>query len=250
MGYYSRHKKNYYSRNNRNYRGGKRSRSYAYPRRYQQPALTTKYVDFNLLNGNVDQTNLNMLCLLNNIVSGTNLYNRIGSKVKAKSIRINASIVMGQANYPPAPPQPIVSPVTQKMRILLLYDRQPNGKLITSTADVLQDINLDGVKTTTPTSGFNRENSNRFAILRDYFLTAQIPDTTFAPSSPGCYFLKDYIKIQSPALQQCVFRTSIDQAADSIWPTTGAFYLLYASDQSVVQNYRLDGSIRFSYTDA
>jgi len=92
------------------------------------------------------------------ILSGTGFYNRIGARIRTKSIEIRGTITPSLGNA--------AAVADQFARIMVLYDRQPNGAL-PSTADILLDYQSAGATTTTARSGLNMNNRDRFLVLRD-----------------------------------------------------------------------------------
>lgn len=103
-----------------------------------------KFVDVAGSLGIINPTQWSELDLLNPIATGTNASDRIGRKIQMKSIlfRWNGS---GLSNF-------------YAFRILLVYDREPNGVLPT-ILDVLEGNNFN--------SPNNLSNGNRFIILAD-----------------------------------------------------------------------------------
>lgn len=91
--------------------------------------------------------------ILNAVVNGSELYQRVGRKTYMKSIHIRGFI------------QPSAVASETGGRILLIYDSQPNAAA-PLTADVLKDSTAAAA--TTWSSGINLINRQRFKILRDY----------------------------------------------------------------------------------
>lgn len=92
---------------------------------------------------------------LNNMVQGASVYNRIGSKVCLRSVRVSFGLA--------AP----ASTAYSLVRALVIYDRQSNG-----AAPAIGDI-LAGNNNAAPifNSDLNIVNRNRFIILRDQSFT-------------------------------------------------------------------------------
>lgn len=91
--------------------------------------------------------------ILNAVVNGAELYQRVGRKTYMKSLHIRGMI------------EPNGIAVQQAGRIVVIYDSQPNAAA-PLTAAVLQDSNAAAA--TTWASGINLTNRQRFKILRDY----------------------------------------------------------------------------------
>jgi len=95
---------------------------------------------------------------LNYIQEGAGFYNRIGRRIRMKSVFITGNLVAsGNATG---------AGTAEYLRLMLVYDRQPNGNN-PGVSDVLADYGQDGNTTTTSYSKTNPNNFERFAILRD-----------------------------------------------------------------------------------
>ena len=92
---------------------------------------------------------------LNDILQGAGAYQRIGQKLTMKSVAFKCSLELGGT-----------PPVMGNGRIMLVYDRQPNGAF-PSISDLLS-INVS----TAPifTSGLNMSKKSRFSILCDKYI--------------------------------------------------------------------------------
>lgn len=95
--------------------------------------------------------------LLNGIQEGASFYNRIGRRTHMKSIHVTGQVV---------PSANTTAGTNEYIRIMLIYDRQPNGSF-PAIADLLLDYGNDGTTFTTSLSKMNMNNVERFAILRD-----------------------------------------------------------------------------------
>lgn len=94
--------------------------------------------------------------LLNGIQEGSSFYNRIGRRVQMRSIHITGNLIFSGNG----------SGVPEYLRVMLIYDRQPNGAAPV-ISDVLTDYDSQGATTTNSFSKMNMNNVERFAILRD-----------------------------------------------------------------------------------
>lgn len=94
--------------------------------------------------------------LLNGVVEGASFYNRVGRRTHMKSVHITGFInETGNGGGVP-----------EYLRVMLVYDRQPNGNF-PAIADLLLDYGSDGTTFTTSISKLNMNNVERFAIIRD-----------------------------------------------------------------------------------
>lgn len=98
------------------------------------------------------------VALVNGIAQGAAPYQRIGREIAQRSLllRFQLTYLRTAANQ-------------EHARVLLVYDRAPNGVLPTF-ADVIQSTDSAGVSSNTVYSNQNLSNANRFLILRDWSL--------------------------------------------------------------------------------
>lgn len=94
---------------------------------------------------------------LNMIQAGSSMFNRIGRRLEMKSIRLNCQIsVLGVTR----------ASAQDYGRIMIVYDRQPNGAYPAIT-DVIQDTDQTGANVTNAYSGLNMNNRDRFVTIMD-----------------------------------------------------------------------------------
>lgn len=96
--------------------------------------------------------------LLNGTMSGTGINNRVGRKIRLKSLQFNGIYNTNKDAGTVAP---------EYHRILLVYDRQPNSAL-PAVADIIQSIDLNGNTSSTVYDYLNPSNYERFKVLRDW----------------------------------------------------------------------------------
>jgi len=98
--------------------------------------------------------------LLNGVQAGAGYFNRIGKRIKMKSIHIVGHII---------PSGNATTNTAEYLRCLLVYDRQPgNPGAVPGGTDVLQDRDNVGNTNATSYAGPNLDNSDRFMIIRDW----------------------------------------------------------------------------------
>lgn len=96
--------------------------------------------------------------LINYPIEGSSFYNRIGRRTRGVSLELHGKIEPTNANA--------TAVKAQYARIIILYDRQPNGAT-PSVSTILQDYCIDNTQSTTSQSGLNMDNRDRFQVLRD-----------------------------------------------------------------------------------
>lgn len=93
--------------------------------------------------------------LLNGIQTGAAFYNRVGARVEGKSLHIRGYI------------RNIATGIDDVGRVLVVYDRQPNGAFPNIT-DVIQARDQTGATSNSGVSPVNLDQRDRITILRDY----------------------------------------------------------------------------------
>lgn len=125
----------------------------------RQPTFSPRVVKGEIKTVDIPLTSSNFVTtptaiLLNGVATGTNFVNRIGAKTFMKSIQFKANI------------QNILTSVEGVLRMLIVYDKQPNGALAT-IADVIESRDSANSSSTTIYSCPKVENRDRFDIIRD-----------------------------------------------------------------------------------
>lgn len=179
--------------------------------------------------------------LLNGIQEGSSFFNRVGRKVMMKSFRLTGSIIpdglgAGNAHY---------------IRIMVVYDRQPNGTF-PAIADLLQNVDNAGAATTTSLSGMNMNNAERFLMLAD--LRIDIPqdsgttDNQFASiiDYKGEFNIDRYIKLRN---LETHFKASSNPAVVADQSTGSLFLCTFGNVAAASAEYDLQWTGRLRYHD-
>lgn len=154
--------------------------------------------------------------LFNGIALGNDDFQRIGNQVTNKYIKCK-----GDVTFPDS---------TNKVRVLLLQDKQPNGAFPT-IGDLFTFTTQPIVSFLTPDS------KARFNVLRDKVYSGGSQGPTSRP-------LDWYVPLKNT-------RTVYSAAGDSIVAIrTNAYYLVAISDSTVVPNPVVNLACRIAYTDA
>ena len=128
---------------------------------------------------------------LNDCAQGTTATTRIGRKILMKSILVQGSIVSSTGNF---------------ARILIVYDRQPNGALPQAT-DVLTSNTNMAVR--------NLDNRDRFVILADIFPYEQ-EENLSNPSANSGFAYKRFIKCNLETIYNGTLGTIADIMSGSL----------------------------------
>lgn len=150
------------------------------------------------------------------LAQGSGSMNRIGQQVAVKSVYYQYQVQIGAIEVPTV------------CRILLFWDRTPNGSPPSASAVISDTAN--GV-----VSPMNLANRDRFVILADERLT-------LSPQGDTSKIVEGYRKIN----QYCGFPDVSDQSQ----PLTGGVFILLCSDENVTSNNpELVGTWRTRYVD-
>lgn len=93
--------------------------------------------------------------LLNGVQAGAAFYNRVGSRIEMKSVHLRGYI------------RNITTGIDDVGRIMVVYDRQPNGSFPNIT-DIIQSRDNAGATGNSGIAPVNLDQRDRFVILRDY----------------------------------------------------------------------------------
>jgi len=179
--------------------------------------------------------------ILNDILQGAAEYQRIGRKVRNKSVQIKLSIYPGDSADEHSHP----------IRVLLVWDKSPNG-VAPARNDILNSAVYETGEMYVATdevgawaSFKSLRNADRFEILRDYtFQTPTLKAGNYVASTTSEWkFLDWYVPLKG---RETTYASSA-QGIGSI--ATGALYLLIMSD-SQLTHWVNDCGTRLRYEDA
>jgi len=196
-----------------------------------------------------DYENTSLIGLANPIGSGTARYQRVGRKIWLRSVRIRGIVEFRFTNRP----ERQHSQYGIVCRFALVYDTQPQG-VLPLASDIFEQLDQEGETEFEITSSLNTNNTDRFRVLRDFFIVGNPP---YLPAAEG----EDYIPTVRTShlidefvdLQELVTIYNNDNS-DSLIPdiaSGGLYFIRMASlDDSPNAAAWLDGcSLRLRYTD-
>lgn len=188
-------------------------------------------------------TNTNLVQCINLIQQGSGISQRIGNKVNLKSLRMRLRIVptgvnCGQSNY---------------ARIMLLWDKQPNGTYIASNSILSDSIQNNTVSNGTLTSNINPNFFDRFVVLRDIFRALPQVEAgdvtqvdTLAPTEGSCLVIDDYVKLKE--MQTIYTGTANPTLISNV--TSGALLLLVLGSRAATTDpWQIQGHMRLRFYD-
>lgn len=168
------------------------------------------------------------ITLLNGVATGTDFTNRIGRKITMKSLFIRGWL-QGQDIQNG-------SPLGNLCRIMVVYDKQPNGAALTG---------LQVLKTIDAADQLNLDNRDRFSVLVDKTValgTITNVATQAVAGSPTCRAIKIYKRLNLD-----VQFIGTDATVASI--QTGSLYLLTCGSQATSDGHTFYFSSRVRFTD-
>lgn len=184
----------------------------------------------------------NFLCL-NLVQQGAAYYNRIGTKINLKSLKLRLRFTVNTN----------LSNANTTFRILVVYDKNNNG-YPPVVQDILQSIYQDGTSVLNVYSSVNINYRDRFEILLDEFIT--LPPVS--SPTPGQFVIvgglavpytyEKYLKLKDRP--QMYRGTASPITIGSV--VSGAIYLLPISDlpqASLLNPYDMGGEARVRFTD-
>jgi len=129
--------------------------------------------------------------LLNGVQTGAAFYNRIGSKIEMKSLHIRGDIYYA------------LTSIQDVVRILVVYDRQPNGATPPLTT-ILQDRDQSGNISQDGVCEINLDFRERFQIVRDIEVFVPSATVTAGVLTNGpqqvndtkCFNINEFIKLR------------------------------------------------------
>lgn len=159
-------------------------------------------------------TNVGVVSCVNTIPTGTGVGGFTGNQVSIKSAAYRFELDLG------------TTPVATSGRVLLIWDKQPNGALAAFT-DIFAFPNY--------LSFANVNTRERFVILRnDQF--------SLSPQGDQSIFIERFVKINMTT-------TFTNNSAGTV-PQTGALLIVFIADQATAANQpRIAGNIRVRYYD-
>lgn len=181
------------------------------------------------------------LKLLFNPQPGTGYDQRIGRQVKATSLYFKFRCALKQAEL--LTPDTYVG--TKQCRLMIIYDRQPNG-VEPSVGDIIEPAAaLD------PLSQLNADNRDRFQVIWsknyvfDPITVGSDPDNPNYAFNRTCYNADKYKKLNHTV----TFNGAGGPDVDAI--STGAFYFVgFANSGGTANRVNIEFTCRFRYSDS
>lgn len=175
--------------------------------------------------------------LLNGCTAGASYYNRIGAKIRMKSIQFKANVTNA------------ATAIEGILRWLIVYDKQTNG-VMPAITDILETRDFSGTATTTIYSCLKTENRERFEIVRDK--TWHSPSVTNTggvltnlsfPSDDDEMEFSEFLKLKS---RKTCYKASTGAVGDI---TTGGLYMFCLISGAADQSWSITTATRLRFYD-
>lgn len=112
---------------------------------------------------------------LNALEVGSTFCNRVGRRVTWKSIRVMAQLGTRGA---------VVTAALDVARLIVVYDRQPNGAL-PAMSTIIQQTDQATTNTTTALAGINMNNRDRFEVIMDTRIALPVTAASASADAPS-----------------------------------------------------------------
>lgn len=196
----------------------------------------------------IDTTNTNGDCFVLNLCQqGAGYWNRIGRKINLESVRLRG---IAQFNF--APVATTAALISNTLRMVLVWDKQPSGGAIPTFDTVFGTTGQDGTEGTTFLNPVKFDNMDRFSVLKDW-VCSQMPHAALSSGTTNPVTVQvpfdEYVKLGG---REVVFlgQTAPMTIADI---STGALYVYFRVETNTASTgtVSIDNSsfARLRYTD-
>lgn len=227
-------------------------------RAYRRAALETKTLDLQFTGAYADaytadtqprqmlNCNTGTACVqaLNLCQQGTGIAQRDGNKISMKSLRLRLAMIFAKA---------VVQANTTNVRVLVLYDRQPNGAYPAINTILGESLQSNTIGTGTMYSNLNPNFFERFRVLMDKQITLQPFDSTAVTGTsctgttdPSSFKIDEFLPLKD--LETLYNGTANPLTIAQI--TTGALYIATFGDAAAAnQPWAITGTARLRFHD-
>lgn len=183
------------------------------------------------------------IACINLIQIGSSMFNRIGRKLEMASLRLTGHINTLQVTR--------ATTTVDYARVVIVYDRQTNGANPAIT-DILQDTEQNGTNTTTPFSGLNMNNRERFVTLVDHRFT--LPQVTNTAGVLTNVFPQMELPVKIDAFRRLRgltthYKADSSPAVIGDISTGGLFIFSLANQAAGTEEFQFDWNVRLKYVD-
>lgn len=176
------------------------------------------------------------LQLLNGLIPGPNVYQRIGRKVSMTSLETNGMWFLADDTAGPV-----------KTRLVIVYDKQSKG-VAPTWQNIFKSETNTGASSTNVFAQINQDNRDRFEVLQDtrqrLGWTGTNATGSFALGEPSCN-VDTFIDLQG---RDVIFNSGSTGTITDI--QTGALYVFFITNQANLTGASFQGTFTLYYTDA
>lgn len=220
-----------------------------YPRRSQAVARAgeIKGMDTSIANASiVSSTNTNGSAnVLNLVQAGTGSWNRVGKKIRMKSLRLS-----GVATFSITPTFATGASQDTSIRMVVVYDKQPSGAALPSFDTIFGSTDQSGTESTITIFDPPRyDNMERFTVLRDCKIDnpdMAVPAFGSGPTQTNPVVFDEFIKLKG--IDTVYSGQSVPMTISDI--STGGLYVYFRSlTNSAIASCTITGMARLRYYD-
>jgi len=171
--------------------------------------------------------------LINGVIPGTEIYNRIGRKINCKSVNIRCQVQKSAAQ----------TVVADTLRFALIWDEQPVTGTLPAFGDIWSDVSNAGAVTTPILAHANFNNTARFRILRSHI----IPIDVYNANAPYQMPQEMYWDWNVPLNTITHYNAGVTGGVSDI--STGALYFVGHGANSATAVFTVTVSSRLKYLD-
>lgn len=154
--------------------------------------LELKGVDgtIDLASGSIlNTTNTNAgIATINCVQPGTGSFNRVGRKIRMKSLRVRGVLNYFQSNVP-------ATYVNGLFRMTVVYDKQPNGNTPSFDA-IFGNTTQAGAESSIIIDGLRYDNTSRFQVLKDITICSDVQAVSAAIPQEQTWHFDEFIKLK------------------------------------------------------
>lgn len=221
--------------------GGFANAAFKSPAAQKGSTTEKKWVDVNYTTSHMD--NVGNFNLLNGLAKGTDVYNRIGRRIKMIRLNIRGYLFWNNNGAVPG---------ADMMRAFLVYDREPNAAAPV-IGDVLQGTDATGATSSSSIAHMNLNNADRFLILKEWLFSQSAATNLIAagPNGPQAVPTMTELPFKYSKKLNLDVRYNAGTAGTIADITTGALYFVtYGIQTNANHQYDVAFSSRVRFTDS
>jgi len=228
--------------------GGRFLRSPQVQQRYGTSGFRAKTGEVKGVDGNVDipeqivntTTTNQQIFVMNLVQQGTGSWNRVGRKIRLKSLRVKGILTFANANNQDC--------VQNTVRMIVVWDKQPSGNTIPTFDDIIGGTDQAGTESSGFLSNVRYDNTERFSILKDEVFNSSYNVANAVTVAQNQTNFDCFIKLKG---MQTVFSGQSNPMTIADISTGGLYVIFRAQNQDNPANYAIviNSNTRLRYYD-